>query len=948
MFNSTVCYVTVFSYLASLSFIHLYVLPDFGTSAESTTNWTELHDEVFEEEVWQRLKEEHVLKYKLMTTNLGSYVYSIVKDEAGFDTSVLVGTRGGVYRISGTKMIVTDQWNATSQTDNAFARFIVIDYKTQPKPSIISCGYDENNICRLHNYTSLNVSQVIGDTDDPVNKIMSNNISTIITSSGSNNMIFFIYQQYDGRSLIQSPPFFSTRILEIPASGPPTFRYASQEVGFNSSFDIHPRLKQNYGLDISTDFIYGDFLYVVLTSSPSSKDSRYGTRLGRVPLYKMVFTWYEEIELLCKREDNYFSYLTAAYLESDNNRNSSLTLLVGSFMKVGAAGDKLDYNAGSVFCIFSMETILQKFQEEAMRRGLQEEITREKLEEKAMRQHLEKLAIRQETKEKAMDQELQEEAMRQNSREESIRQDLYNLAIRQKKREEYFEYEANRQKFKEEAIRQKLEEEAIHQKNREKTMRQELQEEAMHQKNREEGIQREKIIRQKFEEEAIRQKKREEAMRQELQEQVLRQNSREEIMHQGLEVFLAILRNDIEEALHRREALRRNLEDHLKCSPNSSFLSTNYTDMHNIFYRKSSICKEHDEKDQINSKFCWIPVEHRVSKCPLESRSVWESSNRVYSIVTHHQGDNQILFYNEHGYITKVIIPSNKPPYLTFKQSISHHLIRSPVLSKELGENKTAIDSFVYFGVKDNVVKFPLTSCSIYRTCASCLSSNDPLGCGWCGTHCARRSECSNKVFTHETCPPIVYGFHPQKAPLAGGTILEIRGQNFGSSIYGSLSIAGVVCSKIYIKHWDFHKIVVTVPPSTVEATGPIKVSVFDQVAFNASYSNWTFYSFGTSISNSQFMYTDVSFSRPTPKAIAEFLKKQWYIPVMTAIVVLLFAMAIAYCILSQRKGCQNGECTEFENSNLSKDTNGKLQATLVNPLRYNNCVTRILQKTNG
>ena len=930
MFDSTVCRLTVFIYLPSLILIHLYVLPDFGASAASTKKPTQFGDDVFEEEVWQRLKEQHVLEYKLMTTNLGSYVYSIVKDEVGFDTSVFVGTTDGVYRISGDKMIVTDQCNETSQTNNEFARLIMIDNKTQPKPSTISCGSNQNGVCRLHNYNNLNVSQVIGDPDDPVNSIMSNDISTIITSSGTNNTVFLIYHQYDGRPMTQSPPFFSARILDIPASGSPTFRYARQEIGFNSSFDIHPRLQQNYGLDISTHFIYGDFVYYVLTSSPNSKGSRYGTRLGRVSLHEMVFTWYEEIELLCKREDNYFSYLTAAYLESDHNGNSSFTLLVGSFMKVGVAGDILDYNAGSVFCIFSMETILQKFQEEVMRRELKEEITREKLEEEAMRQ------------------ELQGEAISQKSREESIRQYLENLAIRQKKREEYFEYEAGRQKFKEEAIRQKLEEEGIRQKKREKTMRQELQEEAMRQKNREEGIQREKIIRQKFEKEAICQKNREEAMLQELQEEAMRQKSREEIMRQEVEVFLAILRKDIEEALHRRKSLRQKLEDHLKCSPNSSFISTNYTNVRNIFYKKSSICKEHDEKDEISNEFCWIPLEHRVSKCPLESQSVWESSSRVYNLVTHHQGDDQILFYNEHGYITKVVLPSNKPPYITFKQSISHHLIRSPVLSNELRENKKANDSFVYFGVKDNVVKFPLTSCSIYRTCASCLSSNDPLGCGWCGTHCARRSECSNKVFTHETCPPIVYGFHPQKAPLAGGTILEIRGQNFGSSIYGSLSIAGVICSRTNIKHWDFNKIIIAVPPSKVEATGPIKVTLFDQVPFKASYSNWTFYSFGTSISNSQFMYTNAYFSRPTPEAVAEFLKKQWYIPLVTAIAILLFAISIAYWKLSQRKGYQNGERAEFQKSDLSKDTNGKLQVTLVNPLKYNNCVTRKIQETNG
>ncbi|KAG8197895.1 hypothetical protein JTE90_020274 [Oedothorax gibbosus] len=70
----------------------------------------------------------------------------------------------------------------------------------------------------------------------------------------------------------------------------------------------------------------------------------------------------------------------------------------------------------------------------------------------------------------------------------------------------------------------------------------------------------------------------------------------------------------------------------------------------------------------------------------------------------------------------------------------------------------------VYFLVGDRAVKFPVGSCSVYRDCGSCLNTDDPLGCGWCGDHCASLEECERPAaLMTVTCPPVIYevsGFH--------------------------------------------------------------------------------------------------------------------------------------------------------------------------------------------
>ena len=56
------------------------------------------------------------------------------------------------------------------------------------------------------------------------------------------------------------------------------------------------------------------------------------------------------------------------------------------------------------------------------------------------------------------------------------------------------------------------------------------------------------------------------------------------------------------------------------------------------------------------------------------------------------------------------------------------------------------------------LTKFPLHSCEVYNECSTCVSSRDPLGCGWCGSKCTKRDECNETAmaWSHDTCKPYI------------------------------------------------------------------------------------------------------------------------------------------------------------------------------------------------
>ncbi|XP_077488496.1 hepatocyte growth factor receptor-like isoform X2 [Amblyomma americanum] len=150
-------------------------------------------------------------------------------------------------------------------------------------------------------------------------------------------------------------------------------------------------------------------------------------------------------------------------------------------------------------------------------------------------------------------------------------------------------------------------------------------------------------------------------------------------------------------------------------------------------------------------------------------------------------------------------------------------------------ERSTALDSkgmFGYFLIGDKVLKFPVGSCSIYRTCSKCMRSReDPLACGWCGGRCAHSAECPHGTHLEfEHCPIQVHSVAPNSGPTSGGTMITFVGENFGSwwresSNSIEVTIGGHACQII---NWVSTLVTCKTPPAEGAGKVDITISVND------------------------------------------------------------------------------------------------------------------------
>ncbi|XP_033744660.1 hepatocyte growth factor receptor-like [Pecten maximus] len=78
-------------------------------------------------------------------------------------------------------------------------------------------------------------------------------------------------------------------------------------------------------------------------------------------------------------------------------------------------------------------------------------------------------------------------------------------------------------------------------------------------------------------------------------------------------------------------------------------------------------------------------------------------------------------------------------------------------------------------------MKVSLFSCGIHTDCDSCVKSLDPLGCGWCGDHCASQNDCTKYPWFSKSCPPEIYQISPWNGTTDGQTLVTIQGRYFNS-----------------------------------------------------------------------------------------------------------------------------------------------------------------------
>ncbi|XP_052285570.1 hepatocyte growth factor receptor-like isoform X3 [Dreissena polymorpha] len=111
-------------------------------------------------------------------------------------------------------------------------------------------------------------------------------------------------------------------------------------------------------------------------------------------------------------------------------------------------------------------------------------------------------------------------------------------------------------------------------------------------------------------------------------------------------------------------------------------------------------------------------------------------------------------------------------PYMKYRVS-NDSILQDMIISGD--------QAHIYVATNSTIIKFPLQSCAVYSECATCVSSKDPQGCGWCGNKCSKRDDCAPETWSHNTCQPYISWVTPNNGPTQGGTVLTITGNNFGN-----------------------------------------------------------------------------------------------------------------------------------------------------------------------
>ncbi|XP_062589416.1 plexin-A4-like [Saccostrea cucullata] len=155
---------------------------------------------------------------------------------------------------------------------------------------------------------------------------------------------------------------------------------------------------------------------------------------------------------------------------------------------------------------------------------------------------------------------------------------------------------------------------------------------------------------------------------------------------------------------------------------------------------------------------------------------------------------NILLIGTDDGYMLKINIEDRHrelKPYVKFdlsqnrSQKIEPHHVVDPVGTDH-----------VIFLHGNKASRFPLFSCHVHTTCGTCVTSGDPLECGWCKDSCVMKSECTS-MWYNDTCPPFIAKVYPLSGPLEGGTIVTIEGENFADDrlTIASVTIGQTVCN---------------------------------------------------------------------------------------------------------------------------------------------------------
>ncbi|XP_021371801.1 hepatocyte growth factor receptor-like isoform X2 [Mizuhopecten yessoensis] len=235
-----------------------------------------------------------------------------------------------------------------------------------------------------------------------------------------------------------------------------------------------------------------------------------------------------------------------------------------------------------------------------------------------------------------------------------------------------------------------------------------------------------------------------------------------------------------------------------------------------------------------------------TTRYPYKSnRIISLEKQKIETIFVSHLSPAQnpvVLLGTSDGFLSKVQVSSGynsiaqSRKYATFDLSGD----RSVPVEKSHGVDNSK--QHLYLLVDNKVMKISIFSCGIHTDCDACVTSLDPLGCGWCGDHCTTQNGCMNHLWYNNTCPPEVFKIFPKNGTTDGHTKVTIQGRYFNHSEGGNLhvfigdteclepdfNISSIVCETAVSNKSDNASVVVKISNSTHSMQSISKNTTFE------------------------------------------------------------------------------------------------------------------------
>nr|XP_006820955.1 PREDICTED: plexin-A2-like [Saccoglossus kowalevskii] len=277
---------------------------------------------------------------------------------------------------------------------------------------------------------------------------------------------------------------------------------------------------------------------------------------------------------------------------------------------------------------------------------------------------------------------------------------------------------------------------------------------------------------------------------------------------------------------------------------------------------------------EIQDDFCGSGILHpiQIQRSLTAQDFLWYSGHgSIFTSVLVNIYDRHtiVLIGTDAGVLMKVIVNAegeNSPHELRKPYQNITLTNNSPIKQDMVMDNS---NQYIFVMSDQQVFKVPVHTCSLYTDCSVCVTTPDPVECGWCEgkSECSTRQDCvgNGVLWGRSTCPPTIHTVATREGPIEGGTLVTISGDNLGVGIGQNthqVTVAGQFCEPLP-EQSSVHELVCRTKPNP-HGRGPVSVTIH-HASDDASLG---YIVDGTTVSNyeNSFSYVDPVINNFTPK----------------------------------------------------------------------------------